>query len=101
MAKTLLTATTSATASDSLVTGKVGGTEKATFRCPLLAGVETATIQVKSIAGAFSDVYLEGAVVEINVTNTEVTVYGCGEYRVNKSATAAAVSVEVSSEGDI
>jgi hypothetical protein len=55
-------------------------------------------MQKKNSSGSFNDSYQDGVLQQITTTQSEVTVYGRGIYRVNKSATSAAVGVEVSTD---
>lgn len=68
------------------------------FICPGIAGVETGDLQIKDAAGSWHDVYVDGTQQQITATNTGLAVYAPGIYRINKSATAGATSVEVATE---
>lgn len=74
------------------------GTLPAHFTCPGLAGVETGTLQKKNANGAFTDYYVNEAKQVVTATNTAVVVYAAGIYRMDKTATAAAVGAEVSTD---
>jgi hypothetical protein len=103
MPKILLTATTDATASDEFTAAdqRPGRTTlPAHFTCPEIATGEYGDVQKKSADGTWYDYYVDGTQQRVTDTNTGVTVYGPGIYRVNKEATAAATSVEVSFEGN-
>lgn len=65
---------------------------------PGLAGVETAKIQKKNIAGTFDDYLEEGSTVQLDVDNLGISITSPGIYRVHKSSTAASVGVELSTE---
>ena len=97
MPTVLLAAATGAGQSESFaVGGAARGTMPAHFTCPLIAGAETGTLQKLSAAGAWSDYVINTNEHIISATRSGVAVYAPGTYRVNKSSTAASVSVEVS-----
>ena len=66
------------------------------FRCPGLAGVEVGTLQYRDASEAWHDYYVDGTLQTITTTNTDLTIYGPGIYRIDKDATAGAASVEIS-----
>jgi hypothetical protein len=94
MAKYLLEPTTSATQSK----GIVGDIHSLPLHltAPGLAGSEAVTVQKQSASGNWSDYIADGATQQVTATNTGVAIYAPGIYRGSKSATAAAVGVEVS-----
>jgi len=98
MPQTLLAATTSATASEAFAVHNHGPAPSmpAHFTCPGIAGSETGTLQKKNADGSYSDYYIDGVLQQITASHTGVVVFGPGWYRINKSATAASVPVEVS-----
>lgn len=98
MPKTLLAATTSATESNEFEA--VYNHVPAHFTCPGLAGSETGTLQKKNADDTFSDYYQDGSLVQATATNSGAVAYAPGIYRVNKSATAASVPVEVSTNNE-
>ena len=67
---------------------------------PGLAGVETATIQKLALDKAYYDYYVEDVLQQVRATNTGVVITGPGTYRVKKSATNAAVGIELSTNSD-
>lgn len=97
----LLAATTDATQSAAFIVtiaeGGVGA-RAAHFTCPGIASAETGDLQKKSADGTWDDYYVDGTQQQITATNTGIAVYAPGIYRVDKSATAGATSVEVSTE---
>lgn len=100
MPQTRLDATTSAGYSDSFVAKQAYASLPAHFTCPGLAGAETGTLQKQNGDESWSDYYVDGVLQQITVDNSGVVAYAPGVYRVHKSATSAAVPVEVSSEGN-
>jgi hypothetical protein len=95
MPETLLSATTSATASREVVVPD--SANPVHFTCPGIAGSETGDLQKQQASGTFTDYWEDGTQQQITATNSGLTVYGPGVYRINKSATAASVPVEASS----
>ena len=96
--KQLLLPTTSATASDEHV-GRMDDSNyniPAHFTCPGIAGAETGTLQKKEFDGTWKDYVINVNEHIISATRSGVVVYAPGTYRINKSATAAAVPVNVS-----
>lgn len=94
MPRNILTATTSAAASQHV---EVQSSDSPIhFTCPGIAGAETGDLQKRNADGTFTDYYEEGTQQQITATNTGLTVYGPGHWRINKSVTAASVPVEVS-----
>lgn len=60
-----------------------------------LAGVETAKIQIKNYAGAWSDLYIGGSIAQMTATNNSLSnVLPC-VCRVVKSSTASAAGVTI------
>lgn len=93
MATTLLTATTSAVASDSFA---VDARELPVHvYCETLGAGETGTIQIL-VNGTWQDYLDDGSAKAIDENNTGVSVYAPGTYRVNKGATASATGVYMS-----
>ena len=97
----LLTATTDAEASSLFRVVNEGGKPgvPAHFTCPGIAGAETGTMQMQDASEGWHDYYVDGTLQQVTATNTGVAVYAPGIYRINKSSTAGATSVEVSTEG--
>jgi len=63
-----------------------------------LAAGETVDIQISDDDGAtYANLFDAGSQVQVTDTNNAVTLYGPGKYRVSKAATAAAVTVGLSS----
>lgn len=91
---TLLAATTDADQSSSYV-AKYDDVP-ITFRCPGLAGAEVGTLQYQDSAGTWRDYYIDGTVQTISATNSDLTIYAFGTYRIDKDATVATVPVELS-----
>lgn len=94
MPTVLLAATTSALASNYVQTS--GMREVIQFTCPGIGAAETGTLQKVDSTGTWRDHYENGNLVQVTDTNSGVVVYGPGTYRINKSATAGSVAVEVS-----
>jgi hypothetical protein len=74
---------------------RAGGAH-AHLTAPGLATTETATVQKEDSAGSFSDYYVNGVIQQITPTNSGVVIDAAGYYRINKSETAGAVAVEIS-----
>jgi hypothetical protein len=103
MPDTLLAATTGASASSEFVVRDSGGglsTMPAVFTCPGIAGAETGTLQKKAADGNWSDYVLPCSGHIISTSLSGVVVSSPGTYRINKTATVAAVPVEVSHSGN-
>ena len=96
MALIVLAATTSAAQSEDFVVRGVNQVPHAHVTAPGIAGAETATIQKKDESGNYYDYYINGALQQITATTTGIVIEAAGWYRVNKDATAASVSIEVS-----
>lgn len=100
MSETLLTATTDADQSDPV--SVQGAKLPYTFHCaPLLAGAEKATVQFRGGNGTWYNLYIEGALQEITATNGMITVFGHGQFRIDKDATAGATGVYGDYENDV
>lgn len=98
MSTVILTAQTAAAQSaDHTVRGinRANGTH-AHFTAPGIAGAEVATVQKKNADDSYSDYYVNGSLQQITATHTGVVVDAAGIYRIDKSATAASVGIEVS-----
>jgi hypothetical protein len=92
----ILAATTDAVASNAFVIGP----QEATVTITLLDGAETGDIQIghQQTPGAevtWQDLIRSGTQQQLTATNNAVTVLGPGKFRVNKSATASATSVNL------
>jgi hypothetical protein len=94
MPNTILAATTDATQSGEVIVDK--DTSPVSFYCPGIAGAEAGDLQYKDAGGSWHDYYKDGSQEQVTATNSEVTVYAMGIFRINKDATAGATSVEVS-----
>lgn len=96
MAITLLAATTSATQSDDFAAFEAN-TLPATFIQNGLAGSEAGDIQISHDGGiTFQDLYVNGTKQSLTATNTAITVYGPGIYRVDKDSSSGAAGIFVS-----
>lgn len=94
--RTLLAATTGATASSKVTVIAQGLRAPVTILVPGLASGEYGDLQIyNSETTTWHDVYAEGAQVRFTDTTNVYSVFGPGEYRVNKAASAAAVGVYV------
>ena len=99
MPATILAATTSAAQSSAItVETKGGGATQMPvhFTCPGIASGETGTLQKKNAAGTWNDYAMPGNEHIIDDLRSGVAVYAPGVYRIDKSVTAAAVPVEIS-----
>jgi len=98
MPTTLLAATTGADQSKPFIVASDGGrvTMPAHFTCPGIAGSETGTLQKQAADGTWSDYVINTNEHIISATRSGVVCYAPGVYRIDKSTTAAAVPVEVS-----
>lgn len=89
--KEILAATTSAVASDAFTIGP----QEATVTTTELAGSETGDIQITHDGTTWQDLYRSGTQQQLTTTNNAVTVIGPGKFRVNKSATVGATSINL------
>jgi hypothetical protein len=92
----ILAEITDAAASDAFVIGP----QEATITMTALGGGETGDIQIghQQTPGDdvdWQDLFRSGTQQTLDETNNSVTVLGPGKFRVNKSATAAATSVNL------
>ena len=63
---------------------------------------ENTDVQISSDGGTtFEDLYQDGSQIRLTSTNTAVTVYGPGVFRVVKEATTNATSVVISTESSL
>jgi len=75
------------------------GQEGATLFATGLASGESADLQFTQDAGStWTDMKLNGSVVALTSDDNTVTVFGIGNYRVNKGVTSGAVTVTFHSE---
>ena len=95
MSQVILIAATAAAASNA-ITVIHGATLPAHFTCPGIAGSETGTLQKKNADATWSDYVINTDEHIVSASRAGVVVYAPGIYRINKSITAAAVPVEVS-----
>lgn len=96
MAFEVLAATTSALESEDFEVRGVNIVPHAHVTAPGIASGETATIRKKDLSGSYHDYYVNGVLQQVTVTHTGVVIDAAGIYQVNKSATAGATSIEVS-----
>ena len=77
--------------------GATAGRLPVTLFAPGLAGAETVDIQISQDGGStFTDVYQNGAQVQLDATNNVISLFGPGHYKAVKSATSASVGVYLS-----
>lgn len=86
----ILAATTSAVASDAFRI-----VNEATITSTALGSGETGDIQITHDGSTWQDLFREGSQQQLTDTNNAVTVVGPGKFRVNKSATASATSINL------
>ena len=68
---------------------------------PVLDGTELAQVQFKDGAGTWSDLYVDGILQELGATNSMITMFGPGNFRVDKESSATATAVYGQSHGNM
>ena len=96
---TLLAATTGADQSTSFNVTNNGSATIIIFAASGHTAAENSDVQISHDGGTtFADLYQNGSQVRLDSTNTAVTVYGPGVFRVDKETTTNATGVFLSTE---
>lgn len=96
-AREILAATNNLAQSNSFEASNQQGTLPCTIMVvPNLAGVETAVIEATHDDGVtWTPLVIAGDVQQLDIDNNIKSIYGPGQYRVNKSATVGIISVQL------